>query len=138
MQNPTGNLQNATNGQNSQSSPNSQGNPSSGPAEFTKASRNVSMSGVSHEFQNFLADIEDLIKQTTSLTGEELAHARAKLNARVASAKASVEEMGDSLVQRAKQGANVTNEYVHEQPWKALGATTVIAFLLGIALARRN
>lgn len=91
----------------------------------------------SREFQDFLADIEDLIKETTSLTGEDLAHARVRLNARVASAKASVEDMGDSIVQRAKQGASVTNEYVHEQPWKVLGASAAIAFLLGIALARR-
>lgn len=114
---------------------NSQG---SGPSALAKAASAVSVSGVSREFQNFLADIEDLIKETTSLTGDELAHARAKLNDRVATAKASVENMGDSIVQRAKQSASVTNEYVHEQPWKALGASTVIAFLLGIAIARRS
>lgn len=126
MQNPTNSLQNTTN---------SQGN---GQSAIAKAASAISVSGVSREFQNFLSDIEDLIKETTSLTGEELAHARARLNARVASAKASVEGMGDNIVQRAKQSATVTNEYVHEQPWKALGASTAIAFLLGIAIARRS
>lgn len=126
MQNPTNSLQNTTN---------SQGN---GQSAIAKTASAISVSGVSREFQNFLSDIEDLIKETTSLTGEELAHARARLNARVASAKASVEGMGDNIVQRAKQSATVTNEYVHEQPWKALGASTAIAFLLGIAIARRS
>lgn len=126
MQTPTNGLQNTTN---------SQGN---GQSALAKAASAISISGVSHEFQSFLSDIEDLIKETTSLTGEELAHARARLNARVASAKASVEGMGDNIVQRAKQSATVTNEYVHEQPWKALGASTAIAFLLGIAIARRS
>ncbi len=125
MQNPTSNLQNATNNQ-------------GGPSALAKAASAISVSGVSREFQNFLADIEDLIKETTSLTGEELTHARARLNARVATAKASIEGMGDNIVQRAKQSATVTNEYVHEQPWKALGASTAIAFLLGIAIARRS
>lgn len=46
--------------------------------------------------------------------------------------------MGESIVQRAKQSVSVTNEYVHEQPWKALGANTVIAFLLGVAIAQRS
>lgn len=124
MQNPSFNP--ATNGQ---------GN---GQSAIAKAASAFSVSGVSREFQNFLSDIEDLIKDTTSLTGEELARAREKLNARVASAKDSLENMGESIVQRAKQGATVTNEYVHEKPWKALGASTVIAFLLGIALARRS
>ena len=124
MQNPS--INPATNGQ---------GN---GQSALAKAASAVSVSGVSREFQNFLSDIEDLIKETTSLTGEELAQARIKLNARVATAKASLENMGESIVQRAKQSATVTNEYVHEQPWKALGASTVIGFLLGIALARRS
>jgi ElaB/YqjD/DUF883 family membrane-anchored ribosome-binding protein len=121
--------------QNSANSPvtNGQG---SGPSALSKTASAISVSGVSREFQSFLADIEDLIKETTSLTGEELAHARARLNARVATAKASVEGMGDNIVQRAKQSATVTNEYVHEQPWKALGASTAIAFLL--AIARRS
>lgn len=102
------------------------------------SSHGGAQSGVSREFYNFLADIEDLIKETTSLTGDELASARAKLNARVASAKATAEEVGDSIVQRAQQSASVTNAYVHEQPWKAMGAGAAIAFLLGFALARRS
>lgn len=126
MHHPTNGLQNTTNSQ------------GSGPSALAKAASAISVSGVSREFQNFLSDIEDLIKETTSLTGEELAHARARLNARVANAKAFVEGIGDNIVQRAKQSATVTNEYVHEQPWKALGASTAIAFLLGIAIARRS
>jgi len=70
--------------------------------------------------------------------GEDLAQAKEKLNARLATAKASLDHMNESVVQRAKQSAVVTNEYVHEQPWKALGASAVIAFLLGLAVARRN
>jgi len=120
MQNPTVNP--ASNGQSAPSKPFS----------------SVSASSVSREFQNFLADLEDLVKETTSLTGEDLAQAKEKLNTRLATAKASLEHMNESVVQRAKQSAAVTNEYVHEQPWKALGASTVIAFLLGLAVARRN
>ena len=39
-------------------------------------------SGVTNEVQNFLEDIEDLVKETTSLTGEELNRAKAKLSER--------------------------------------------------------
>jgi len=94
-------------------------------------------SGVSQEFHNVLADIEDLIKATTSLTGDELARVRAKLNARIAVARQSLEEMGGAIAQQARQAATVTNDYVHAEPWKAIGAGAVVGFLLGVVLARR-
>lgn len=100
--------------------------------EFTKA-----QSGVSREVHNFLEDIEDLVKETTSLTGDELARAKAKLSERVAAAKQSVEEFGSDVAKRARKGAAATNDYVHDQPWKAIGAGAAVAFLLGFVLARR-
>ncbi|MWV17378.1 DUF883 family protein [Pseudomonas sp. L-22-4S-12] len=95
-------------------------------------------SAISREFHNFLADIEDLIKESTSLTGDELARARAKLNDRVAMAKTYAEAMGDNITQHARQTASETNDYVHAQPWKVLGATAAVALLLGIVIARRS
>lgn len=107
-------------------------------ANSAKSNHAGAQSSVSREFHNFLADIEDLIKETTSLTGDDLARARVKLNARIASAKASAENMGETVVQRARQTANVTNAYVHEKPWKAVGASAAIAFLFGLVIARRS
>lgn len=95
-------------------------------------------SGVSREFHSFLEDIEDLVKQTTSLTGDELARAKEKLSARVASAKESVEDMSQAVASRARKTAKATDRYVHEQPWKVIGASAAIAFLVGFALARRD
>ncbi|WP_350448461.1 DUF883 family protein [Pseudomonas solani] len=126
MHNPTATTDIGTNGQ------------GSGTPAIAKVENAASSSAISREFYNFLADIEDLIKETTSLTGDELAHARVKLNARVAAAKASAEEVGDSITLRARQTASMTNDYVHEQPWKVLGASAAIAFLLGVLIARRS
>lgn len=101
------------------------------------AKKSAGRSKVSREFHDFLADIEDLVKETTSLTGEDLSRAKAKLSARVAQAKESVEDMGVAMADRARKGATATNEYVHEQPWKVIGASAAVAFLLGFVLARR-
>jgi ElaB/YqjD/DUF883 family membrane-anchored ribosome-binding protein len=91
----------------------------------------------SSEFQNFIADVEDLVKETTTLTGEDLTRAKAKLSARLAEAKDSVVEMGGEIAQRARNGAKATDDYVHEQPWKAIGAGAAVGLLIGFALARR-
>lgn len=95
------------------------------------------MDNASSELHNFIADIEDLVKEATTLTGEDLNKAKVKLSARLSEAKQSVAEMGGSLKQHARKSANSTNEYVHEQPWKAIGAGAAAGLIIGFALARR-
>jgi len=106
-------------------------------AETVAAKANQVAANASSEFQNFIADVEDLVKETTTLTGEDLTRAKAKLSARLADAKDSVVEMGGEIAQRARKGAKATDDYVHEQPWKAIGAGAAIGLLVGFALARR-
>lgn len=91
----------------------------------------------SREVHNLLEDIENFVSETTSLTAEELARAKEKLGERLGAARESLEEMGSEIVRRTRKGATATNEYVHEQPWKAIGAGAAVAFLLGFILARR-
>ena len=93
---------------------------------------------VSREITNVLADAEDLIKATTSLTSEDLVRVRTQLAKGVAAAKQSIEEMGGAIADSARKTAATTDAYVHEQPWKVIGASAAVAFLLGVLIARRN
>lgn len=114
---------------------NGHGAGSTPPAVATAAAAQPRAAG---EFHNFLADIEDLITTMTSLTGEDLARAKAKLSERVATAKKSVEEMGGEIAHQARRSATVTNNYVHENPWQAIGIGAAVGLLLGFILARRD
>lgn len=98
---------------------------------------NSGRQNVSREFHDLVADIEDLVKQTASLSGEELNLARTRLAELIASAKTSAGDMGSAVAQRARRSAAATNEYVHEQPWKAIGIAATVGLLLGVVLARR-
>lgn len=92
--------------------------------------------GLSKEFHNLLADLEDLIKETTSLGAEDLTHAKDRLVARLATTRQGVETLGLSLAKQANRQAVMANDYVHAQPWKAIGVGAAAAFLLGCVLAR--
>lgn len=89
------------------------------------------------EFQNFVADIEDLITSMTPLTGEDLARAKAKLAERVELAKESFSEYGGQIAERARQTARVTDAYVRENPWTSIGIGAILGLLVGIAVSRR-
>jgi ElaB/YqjD/DUF883 family membrane-anchored ribosome-binding protein len=95
-------------------------------------------SRASREFHNFVADIEDLITKTTSLTGKDLEDAKEQLNERIASARTYLDDVSDSLVQRARKSATVTNNYVHEQPWAAVGIGAAVGVLVGFVLGNRK
>jgi ElaB/YqjD/DUF883 family membrane-anchored ribosome-binding protein len=95
-------------------------------------------SGITQEFQNFVADMEDLIKASTSLTGEDLARAKANLSARVAAARAFVEEIPGAISDRAGNTVEVADNYVREQPWQAIGITAAVGLLIGFLLGRRG
>lgn len=94
-------------------------------------------SALSREARNFLADIEDLVKATTSLTGEELVHAKAKLAERITAAKASVDQMGGAIADGTRQAAQTTDRFVHERPWQAVGIGAALGVLVGLLIARR-
>ncbi len=95
-------------------------------------------SGISNEFKSFLSDVEDLVKQTTTLTGDDLARAKVKLSERIGAAKESVAEVGVAISERARNAASATNEYVHEQPWKSISIGAAFGLLLGFVLSRRG
>ena len=83
-------------------------------------------------------DIEDLITKTTSLTGQDLENAKEQLNERIASARTYLDDVSESIVQRARKSATVTNNYVHEQPWAAVGIGAAVGVLVGFVLGNRK
>jgi ElaB/YqjD/DUF883 family membrane-anchored ribosome-binding protein len=111
---------------------------SAGATSAKKPGANAAPSGITQEFQNFVADIEDLIKAGTSLTGDDLARAKAKLAARVAAARAFVEEMPGTISDRARNTAKVADDYVREQPWQTVGIGAAVGLLIGFLLGRRG
>jgi ElaB/YqjD/DUF883 family membrane-anchored ribosome-binding protein len=116
--------------------------PASNGHSATSTPRNAGVdsapSGIAQEFQNFVADLEDLIKASTSLTGDDLARAKANLYARVAAARAFVEEMPGTISARASKTARLADEYVREQPWQTIGITAAVGLLVGFLLGRRG
>lgn len=101
-------------------------------------SSNSAGSGIAREFHSFVADVEDLVTATTSLTGEDLAHARERLQERIASARLSIENTGHAIAGRARRSAQATDQYVHQQPWQAIGIGALFGLAVGYLAGRRN
>lgn len=95
-------------------------------------------SGIAQEFQDFVADMEDLIRANTSLAGDDLIRAKASLKARVAAARAYVEEMPGAISAQVRNSAKVADGYVRKQPWRIIGVTAAVGLLIGFLVGRRG
>lgn len=96
------------------------------------------LAGARGEVLNLLSDIEDLIRSMSSLTGADLARARANLEARLTAAKHSAVRIGGALALRARDSARVADGYVQGRPWTAVGIGAALGLVVGYAVARRE
>lgn len=106
-------------------------------AASVATSANTDKPVLKDELKDLITDVEELIVQTASLSGDELKLARARIAERLDSAKETLKGMGSSAAKQAKMAVKATDKYVHEQPWKAVAVGATVGLLLGVILARR-
>jgi ElaB/YqjD/DUF883 family membrane-anchored ribosome-binding protein len=89
------------------------------------------------DLKTVVADAEELLKATASQTGERITAARAKAEESLKAAKERLADAQAAAVANAKAAARATDEYVHENPWRAMGVAAVAGLLLGALISRR-
>ena len=82
-------------------------------------------------------EAEELLKATASQAGEKAAVARERIQETLHQAKVKLAQAEDVVVQRSKQAARVTDDYVRENPWQAVGAAAGIGLVIGLLIGRR-
>lgn len=89
------------------------------------------------DFKIVVADAEELLKATASQAGEKVAAVRERVQDSLHNAKMKLAEAEDVLVQKGKQAARATDEYVHENPWRAVGIGAGVGLIVGLLIGRR-
>lgn len=89
------------------------------------------------DFKVVVADAEALIKATANQGGEALANLRTKTEESLAVAKSKMADAQEILLEKSKAAAKVTDEYVHENPWKAIGVSAGVGLVIGLLIGRR-
>jgi ElaB/YqjD/DUF883 family membrane-anchored ribosome-binding protein len=84
-----------------------------------------------------IADAEELLRATATQAGEKIGVARERIQDSLHEAKVKLAEAEVVLRERAKQAARYTEEYVQENPWRAIGIGAGIGLVIGILLSRR-
>lgn len=84
-----------------------------------------------------IGDAEDLLRATASQAGEKAAAAREKIQDSLHRAKIKLAEAEDIMIDKTKQAARATDDYVHDNPWRAVGIAAGVGLVIGLLIGRR-
>ena len=90
------------------------------------------------DIKSVVVDAEAILRATAGQTGEEVAEMRAAMMARLDDAKVHLIAVEEAMMEKARQAAKVTDEYIHENPWQSITIAGGIGFLIGYLMSSRR
>lgn len=103
-------------------------------ADFRRRGANV-RDYASDELRAFLADVEDLVKKVGNVGDADLARLRNRVAGAIGDVRQAVGDTADSLRDRARMAVTVTDDYVHDRPWTAIGLAAAVGVIVGVGVA---
>ncbi|MBC7489386.1 MAG: DUF883 domain-containing protein [Glaciimonas sp.] len=86
--------------------------------------------------KSVIQDAQDLVDTTIEHVEDRYQLAREKLKAALQTAKSELPKVTKKAVERSKHAAHVTDEYVGNNPWKAVSVAAAIGLLVGVVIGR--
>jgi len=105
-------------------------------AKLANVENEVSKEKLMQDLRVVVADAEELLRATAGQAGEKVSAARERIQENLAAAKQRLAVAQDAVVARTKEAAKVTDEYVHQNPWKAVGIAAGVGLVIGMLISR--
>ena len=83
-----------------------------------------------------LNDAESLLREAASSTGDKANELRDRALTSLKRTREALYEAQDAVLERGR-AARATDDYVHDNPWQAIGIAGVTGLLLGLLISRR-
>jgi ElaB/YqjD/DUF883 family membrane-anchored ribosome-binding protein len=96
----------------------------------------VSKEKLMQDLRMVVADAEELLRATAGQAGEKVSAARERIQENLAAAKVRLAAAQEAVADKARQAANATDEYVHENPWRAVGIGAGVGLIIGMLISR--
>lgn len=86
------------------------------------------------DFRALVSSAEELLRATASQAGDRMADARARFQDSLEDAKVMLANTETMLTDKTRDAARATDQYVHDNPWKAVAASAFVGLLLGLLM----
>lgn len=96
----------------------------------------VSKEKLMQDLRVVVSDAEELLRATAGQAGDKVASARERIQESLAAARERLVAAEHAVVEKTKQAAKATDEYVHENPWKSVGIAAGVGLVIGMLISR--
>ncbi len=100
------------------------------------AQQDVSKEKLMQDLRVVVSDAEELLRATAGQAGEKVAVARERIQENIVAAKERLKVAEQALVEKTKLAAKATDEYVHDNPWRAVGIAAGVGLVVGLLISR--
>lgn len=100
-------------------------------------SKAVSADKLMEDLQLVVTDAEELVRATAGQAGEKIAAARARAAESIDAAKARIAQAGYAAAAQTREAAKAADDYVHDNPWAAVGVAAAVGVVIGILIAKK-
>jgi ElaB/YqjD/DUF883 family membrane-anchored ribosome-binding protein len=89
------------------------------------------------DVQNVVSEAQELLKTVKDEGATQMENARNRMQQQYDVAREKFGEIQTQVTQGAKYAVTTTDEYVHANPWQAVGIAAAVGALVGFLCARR-
>jgi ElaB/YqjD/DUF883 family membrane-anchored ribosome-binding protein len=89
-----------------------------------------------NDLRQVVNDAENLIAEVAATTGNGIDEVRDRIEDRLHSAKATLEEAKEAITERARHAATATEEYVEGHMWQSLAVAAAVGVVIGMLIRR--
>ena len=84
-----------------------------------------------------VADAEELLRTTAGQAGEGAAELRDRVRASLARAREGLADVQETAFAKAREAGRAADDYVHDNPWRAIGIAAGFGLVIGLLIGRR-
>lgn len=89
------------------------------------------------DMKTLIKDAQELFREAASATGERADELRSRGQQLLDSAVTKAHEVQVAAVETGKEIAVKTDDYVHENPWRAVAISAGVGMLIGLLISRK-
>lgn len=91
-----------------------------------------------NDFHSVITDTEELMKTVSGESSEKVQALRGRIEQNLKQTKEYLQDFEDSIVDKSRTAARITDEYVHENAWRTIGLAIGVGILVGFLLRNRD
>lgn len=100
--------------------------------------KNSTPKALKQDIQTLLDDAQALFKEAASVTGEKADSLRQKGQGLLEDALEKAQNLQAAAIEKSKEVAEKTDDYVRENPWRAVAISLGVGAVVGILLGRKK